>query len=531
MNRNRSAALRNDGSSAATQTVYQNWRENFVRPMLIGATILGLVALVPALFSTQSFLSSAVFIAAYMVLLVVAIFEFPYWLRMGVFVLLVYVLGLVELFATGILGDGIFFFLAFIVITTMMFSPRAGAVAVGLSLLTYAIVAVLTLNGVVGFLNAEVLPAKPTDWLSSAATTILFGGIIILGLRQLQSEFLNSQKQTVSALGQLEAERGSLEERIGERTVQLKAVNEVGRVASGILDPEELIARVVNLITDQFGYYYSAIFLVDEKREWAELHNATGEAGRVLRENKHRLRIGGNSMVGTAISTGQSRISQNVGAEPVRFENPLLPYTRSEIALPLVAGDTILGALDVQSTQEAAFGQQEIETLQSMVNQVAIAFENARLFQSAQQNLDEMRAVQRQYVTNSWNPLSGSRELRYQVGDDEVSADSVELKVPLALRDEIIGQISLSSEDEWSPEQKNLIEAIATQATLALENARLVEDSQSAAAREHLLADITGKVWASTTIEGILQSAVRELGRALDASEVSIELRMDDQDE
>lgn len=232
-------------------------------------------------------------------------------------------------------------------------------------------------------------------------------------------------------------------------------------------------------------------------------------------------------MVGAAISSQQARISLDVEAEPARFENPLLPYTRSEIALPLTVGGHTIGALDVQSTQEAAFGSQEIETLQGMANQVAVAFENARLFASAEKNLAETQAIQRQYILDSWRPLSNQDDMQYSVGDAEGLVNTQELQIPLTLRDEIIGAINLASDAEWTPEQRGLVEAVATQAALALENARLVEESQSSAAREHLLAEITGRVWSSTTIDGILQIAVRELGRALDVSEATIELKVD----
>jgi GAF domain-containing protein len=350
----------------------------------------------------------------------------------------------------------------------------------------------------------------------------------MLGLRQLQITFVASQKKADLALHDLEMERGSLESRIAARTLQLKAVNEVGRASSATLDPEELIERVVNLITSQFGYYYSALFLVDEKGEQAELHSATGDAGRVLKENKHHLRVGGNSMVGMAISTREARITLDVGTEPIRFENPLLPYTRSEIALPLIIGDRVLGALDVQSTKAGAFGPQEIETLQGMVNQVATGLENARLYQTAQKNLLETQAIQRQYVLESWKPLSNNEDLQYFVGDEDLSSDSPQLEVPISLRDEIIGHISLTGDTEWTTEQRSLIESVATQAALALENARLVEESQSSAVHEHLLAEITGKIWASSTLDGILQAAIRELGQALDASEATIELKVEE---
>jgi GAF domain-containing protein len=512
------------------QYVYANWREHFVRPMLLGAMVFGLIALVPALISQQNLVIGTidtVFVGAYVVLIALTVVQFPYWLRMGAFIMVVYVLGISELFSTGILGDSVFFFLAFIVLATMMFSPRLGMIASAVSILTFIIVAWLTLSGQVVLLNPKIIPATVADWFSASATTLLFGGTIIIGLRQLQIEFMEAQKQTVIALNALEAERGKLEERVEERTAQLKAVNEVGRTASAILNPEELITRVVNLITDQFGYYYTAIFLIDENNEWAELHSATGEAGRILKEGKHRLRIGGNSMVGTAISTQQARIALDTGAESVRFENPLLPYTRSEIALPLTVGNRTIGAMDVQSTREAAFGPQEIETLQGMANQVAIAFENARLFATLEENLKEMQSLQRQYVADSWKPLSNRNDFQYKVGDSESSTGGANLEVPLTLRDEIIGVIDLAGDTEWTPEQRNLVEAVATQAALALENARLVDQSQSIAAREHLLAEITGKVWSSTTIEGILQTSIRELGRALGASEATIELKID----
>ena len=511
-----------------TENVYKNWRENFVRPMLIGALILGLVALIPALLTNQGLIQNTVFITSYLLLIVVTFVHFPYWVRMGAFLVIIFGLGMNELITTGILGDGIFFFLALIVFATMMFSIQAGFVTTAISLLTFGILGWFVQTSQFRLLNSLATPAQTSDWFRASATTLLISITIIIGLRQLQITFTEAQKKADHTLHDLELERGSLEGRVEARTQQLKAVNEVGRASSAILDPEELIERVVNLITSQFGYYYAALFLVDEKGEQAELHSATGDAGRVLKENKHHLRIGGNSMVGMAISTREARIALDVGAEPIRFENPLLPYTRSEIALPLSIGDRILGALDVQSTKAGAFGPQEIETLQGMANQVSTALENARLFQTIQNNLREMQALQRQYVLESWKPLSNKEDLQYMIGDEDLPADSPQLDIPISLRDEIIGQITLVGDTEWTPEQRNLIDAVATQAALALENARLVEESQSSAVREHILAEITGKIWSSSTLDGILQVAVHELGQALDASEATIELKVEE---
>ena len=332
-------------------------------------------------------------------------------------------------------------------------------------------------------------------------------------------------------VSRLEVLQGSLEQQVAERTAQLSAVNEVGRAVGAILDPDELIKKVTNLITERFGHYYSAIFLMDQAGKWAELKNATGEAGRVLRESRHRLAVDNKSMVGTAVSERQARIALDVGAEPARFNNPLLPYTRSEIALPLSIGERVIGALDVQSTREAAFGQEDIETFQNVANQVAVALENARLFQETNRQVQELQTVQRQYLREAWTSLAASERLEYEIGDETPSGTETTMNVPLALRDEVIGQINLSGSEEWSPEERAWVESVATQAAIALENARLMDESRKQAGIERSVAEITTKIWAANTVDGILQTAAQEIGRALNGSEATIELKMDDNKE
>ena len=164
----------------------------------------------------------------------------------------------------------------------------------------------------------------------------------------------------------LEELQSSLEKQVEERTRLLKASNEIAKVSSSILDPDMLLAKVINLFTDQFNYYYAAIYLLDASEKWAELKEATGDAGKVLKQNHHRLEISGKGMVAASIREKSPRIVQNTSDEKQRIENPLLPYTRSEIALPLIAGDRVLGVLNVQSTKTADFGLETIETMQNM---------------------------------------------------------------------------------------------------------------------------------------------------------------------
>ena len=504
-----------------------NWRERSLRPVMIAALVLTPLAVIPALLSNQGLVVSVVLLSAYFGLGILTLMPVAYRPRLAGLLGIIYVLGVAELLATGILGNAVFFFLALVLIASMMLSPRAGAVTTVLVFTTILVTAWLLQSGRIPLLNRLAMPARAGDWISIGTTTFLFSSVIVLGFRQLERELGRALTRVTQAVSQLATERATLEQRVEARTVQLKAINAVGIQASAILDPDELIARIVNIITDQLGYYYAAVFLLNEQGTDAYLQSATGEAGRLLKESKHHLPIDGKSMVGSAISTGEPQVALEAETRVDRFRNPLLPYTQAEIALPLKVGGRILGVLDVQSTKRGVFGPGDIETLQGMATQIGIAYENARLFQASRGIVEELETAQRQYIHEAWSAMPTSPDLEYKVGDEDLAVDSRALQVPLTLRDEIIGQISLAGADEWTPEQRSFIESVATQAALALENSRLVQATQTSALHEHVLADVTAKVWAATTIEGILQAAVSELGQALGASKATVEFGME----
>lgn len=529
----------------AIRLLYRNWREKFVMPLLIGSLVLGMFVLIPAVQSAGNLIIKAIFITTYVVTGVVTVIRFSYTTRITVFLLGIYALGLSELFAYGILGDGSLFFFGLVVFATLLLSPRIGIIAIAIDILTFILIGWLMLSGRITPLN-PFTSAIVQDWISASAMIVLFGAVTIVGFQRLESAFLEAQRQIDANLNTIKDERNNLEKKVTERTLQLRRVNEIGSAITAILDPNELLTRAVHLIGDEFECYYTAIFLTDTTGQWAELKVATGDAGKVLLENKHRLDINGKSAIGISIRTKQAYMISNSGPDDVRlenpllpytrsqtaltFENPLLPYTRSQIALPLTIGERVIGALEMHSTKENVFLQQDADTYQSMSNQIAITLENSRLFTEAQQSLSEMSATQQQYLQGVWLSLAADQKLEHALGDSSLTGRQ-EIEIPLTLRDQIIGQINMSSVDEWTSEQKSLIEAIATQAALALENARLVEESQSIAMRERLANEVTSKIWASTTIDSILQTTVRELGRALEAAEVNIEVLMGDNNE
>ncbi len=179
------------------------------------------------------------------------------------------------------------------------------------------------------------------------------------------------------------------------QTTLLKAAARAAKNITTILDPQVLFERTVDIICDEFGFYYAGVFLVDDVGQNAVLKAGRGEAGRTMIQGEHKLAIGGNSMIGASIANKQGRIALDVGAEAVFFENPHLPKTRSEMALPLIVGEDVIGALTVQSTEEAAFHEEDIAALQTMADQLAIAFQNSKLHKQAERRSRLLKAANR----------------------------------------------------------------------------------------------------------------------------------------
>jgi GAF domain-containing protein/anti-sigma regulatory factor (Ser/Thr protein kinase) len=175
----------------------------------------------------------------------------------------------------------------------------------------------------------------------------------------------------------------------------LKAAARAAKNITTILDPYELLQRTVDIICDEFGFYYAGVFLLDDLNQYAVLKAGRGAAGREMINAGHKLAIGGNSMIGASIANRQGRIALDVGIEAVFFENPHLPKTRSEMALPLVVGDEAIGALTVQSTEEAAFHDEDIAALQTMADQLAIAIQNSNLHRQAERRSRLLKAANR----------------------------------------------------------------------------------------------------------------------------------------
>lgn len=343
----------------------------------------------------------------------------------------------------------------------------------------------------------------------------------------------------------------TLEQRVDERTQELKgrtdqleAIADVASSVASLQDMDQLLPYITKTVADRFGFYHAGIFLLSEDREYAVLRAANSEGGQAMLARKHQLRIGKEGLVCSAIDQKIARIALDVGVDAAFFDNPDLPATRSEIALPLMIGGEIIGALDVQSKEPNAFSEDDIGALTTLANQVAVAIENARLYQQSQAALQELDATFQRYTRNEWQKFMERSEIigyrAHESGLEPITANEETKsksgngstrKIPITLRDITLGALSVDMGErsqEYTEDEMGLIQAVADRLALALESARLLEDSQKAEAKERVIGEITGKIGASINLRNVLQTAVEELGRSIPGSEIVIRLDVDD---
>lgn len=355
-------------------------------------------------------------------------------------------------------------------------------------------------------------------------------------------------------------ERKRTGEALKRRASQLQTIAELSQTIAQVQNPNEIFPTAAKLISERFGFYHVGIFLIDHAREFAVLQATNSEGGRRMLERSHRLMLG-TGVVGFAAQTGKPRIALDVGTDAVFFNNPDLPETRSEVALPLISGDRTIGVLDAQSTEAGAFSEDDLQVLNTLANQVAIALENARLLTEARASAIQVQEVYNEFVRTEWSRTAKNAEqagFRYNIGriemletplQDAEIASAVEtgnmvsnqvnglgekrvtVTVPVKLRGEVIGVLHVESNDPsriWQENELSLMEAVAERAALAMENARLFQDARRRAAKERLISEATSRISASLNVENILQTTASELERVLGGSEVLIQFKSRD---
>ena len=345
---------------------------------------------------------------------------------------------------------------------------------------------------------------------------------------------------------------GGLEERVAERTRELETMAELSRAVTGFRDVDRLLPYAVDLIQERTGFYHVQVFLLDAEGEYAVLRASTGETGKLLLAANHRLAVGSDSVIGQVTARRRPIIALDTeDAQFVHRPNPILPDTRSEMALPLQIEGRVIGALDVQSAQPNAFDENDVRVFQMLADQLAVAIDNANLLRESRARLREIDLLNRRMVGETWREhlrqrydrvLGAEAEGEAVVQQADLSGPMAEalrtqqpvvrpvdgvqvVALPVVYRGTTLGAVEFEVEgDAVDAEVLAMAQALVDRLALSLDNVRLTERAQRLAYRERVVNTISGKLTGVTDVADILQTAVRELGQALRVPETTIQL-------
>lgn len=392
----------------------------------------------------------------------------------------------------------------------------------------------------------------PLRGLTLVAKDIIAGNLFAKADVNSQDEIgtLSNTLNTMTA--SLRESIQSLEDRVAERTEalqkelekgerrskQYEAIAKVAQAITTTQNLQELLPQIANVISQQFNFYHVGIFLNDPTDQYAVLSAANSDGGKKMLARGHQLKVGQQGIVGYVTGTGKARIALDVGGDAVFFNNPDLPTTRSEMALPLTISGNVIGALDVQSTESNAFTGEDVEVLSTLADQVSIAIQNARSYEQIQKSLAEAEAVSRRYFSDTWNQIAQERQVsgfRYTAAgtiplensasnQEEDTVDRKQVTVPIIIRGTTVGELSVlvPKHDQVRLDQMNLIQAVADRVGIFAENARLFDQTSRRAERERLVSDISNKIRGTNDPNEMVRTAIQELRAALNVSKIEI---------
>ncbi len=534
-------------------------RPQLIQGMLRAVAIVGLIAVVAG--SVESYLDGRIwpipfYVGTYAVVVFLLIWRgAPYNLQVGSLIALVYAQGFIGFIQEGQGGSARVFMLIIPFLAGILWGQRE-------SILTL-LLCTLTMGGfgIVFSMGLITVPSDPTatdlsSWLAGTSVLFMAGLLMVVSLNYLISRLATSLEQGRQFAQGLEEQSGWLEEQVATRTadlerrgLQLETAARVGRDVAAIQDVDRLLEQTARLVSDRFGFYHTGIFLLDEAKEYAVLRAVSPGGGQFMLAQGHRLRVDEASIVGYVTGQGEPRIALDVGEDAVHFDNPYLPETRSEMALPLRARGEVIGALDVQSVEPEAFSQEDTAALQILADQVAMAISNAQLFQQAQESLEAERRAYGELSREAWQELFRARPdlpLRYDP-QGILSADGRRregepllgdhaapqtLAIPLKVREQVVGVLDAHKPTEasdWTAEEIELLETLVDRWIMALDSARLYQDTMRRAARDRLVSEVTAHMRETLDVETVLKTAVDEIARALGLAALDLQLGLGDE--
>jgi GAF domain-containing protein len=546
------------------------WREQaltiVLRAMLVAGSVAG-AGMAYAAYSDDRLWQIPFLIGAYGLLAAAALWQrAPFTVRVSVLLFVLYGTGVGALMLSGSAGVGLCVLLAVPLLAELFSGRRAALGWVGLAIGALLAIGGLMLSGRLVVAPSQAVSAGEwTGWMTGGLVYAALALLVFLPGDYLQRRLIRGLREGERLARELASERTGLQLQVAERTMDLElraqyleAITELTHSATAILDdPQELLERVVDLISERLAFYHTGVLLVDRDRTWVELRAASSEEGQRMLAQGYRLPLSGDGIVGQVATAGVAQVARDIGDRAPDPGSPYLTSTRSEIALPLrVHGETV-GVLDVHSTEPAAFSDVDVAVLQILADQVAVALSNARLFRQVQDSVEAMRKAYGEMGLEAWHALlrsggaigvrhdpdralaasdlSGIAHRARRTGKPVVGeAGRGVAAVPIKVRGgHVIGTANaLKPEgEEWRAEELELLALLVDQLGVALDGAQLYQESQQRAERERLVAEISARMRETLNIDIVLRTAIREIGEVLGLAEVEVRMKGEEEAE
>ena len=531
--------MKNPIDSRTHESPFQSnrWRPAFLNVVMRSSAGLGFILL---LLNIPGFrgVERAVFSVVLLVVLIATFAPLQYSIRVGTLLIAGYFIGVYLLMQFGPWSSGaVIYFLGITLCASFLYDERLDRWVFAINMATILSIGALNLLGALTLNSTEIPDTRLLDWLSYIGSYIVFTIVLTWAINLLKNELRSVENQYQSTLSALSNDRAEIENRINERTAilirkndQLLAASNIARQTADINDPETFLNAVVNLIADQYDFYHAGIFLMNEPGDEITLQAASSEDGKKLVERGYSFKVDTNSIVGLSAYQKKPRIALDSEADDVFLNNPDIPKTRSEMTLPLIVHDRVLGVLDIQSDQPQAFSVDDLDVLQTLADQIAVAIENMRQLGDARTALMQVEALTAARTHDAWSQQVKDRSYTYTytplgmlAGKSSKESDQA-INIPITLRGQKIGTISMARKNKvpWSNIEVDMVNEVATQTGLAVDNVRLVEEATERARLEQTVGELSTRFSQSTDIDSLLQTAARELGQLPDVAEVSV---------
>lgn len=527
----------NAGSTAGN---YKSWRDEFILIVLRITCVIGL-ALILFNWGTTPPNDRVLFIVLYAVLLLVTLIPTRYLIRATALLILIFVVGANSILGWGPWLDGSIFFVTCVALASLLFEQRVDIFVLAASILTVITIAIFQQLGLYN-LSASNLPATTsTDWGAYLIDFSLPSIILMVAINQFKGAFDRVVNQMQTKFQNLISERSQLEERIGEQTealnsqtVQIRTSTHVAGIVSEIQDIPTLIETVTTQISEQFGFYHVGLYILDDQKKTAFLQAASSANGKQLVGKGFRVEPDRRNPISLVVQQNRPVLSSYTeDGHFVRDAN--FPLTRSRMILPLAVRGNVIGILDIHSDQEKTFNDQDAGLLKTLSDLIAISFDNVRLNNETKKMLHQLEVNTSFQANETWTKFTSRHKPGYQytpagvrpLFSSERKNNGDGLRVPLTLYGQNIGTIKLirkSGATDWSDRERALVEKIADQVALALENSRLVDEAQKNALRDQMIATVSTRVRETLDVESVIRTATTELRKVFDLKEAEISI-------